>query len=59
MLNEKPILIKITHSDSELLKRLAWFHQQPGCNWTMTRSEEGDLPELTITRHGVLLKNGA
>lgn len=59
MLNEKPILIKITHSDSELLKRLAWFHQQSGCNWTMTRSEEGDLPELTITRHGVFLKNGA
>lgn len=59
MLNEKPILIKIAHSDSELLKRLAWFQQQPGCNWTITRSGEGDLPELTITRQGVFLKNGA
>lgn len=59
MLNENPILIKITHSDSELLERLAWFHQQPGCNWTTTQSGEGYLPELTITRHGVVLKNGA
>lgn len=58
MLHENPIVIKVTHSDSELLKRLAWFHQQPGCNWTTTQSGEGDFPELTITRHGVVLKNG-
>jgi len=59
MLNEKPVLIKLTHSDSDLLKRLAWFQQQPGCNWTITRSGDGDLPELTITRQGVFLTNGA
>lgn len=59
MLNDNPILIKLTHSDSELLKRFAWFHQQPGCNWTITPSGEGDSPELTITRQGVFLKNGA
>ena len=56
---ENSILIKITHSDSELLKRLAWFNQQPGCNWTTTRGGEGELPELTITRQGVFLTNGA
>ncbi|HUX46555.1 MAG TPA: class I SAM-dependent methyltransferase [Desulfosporosinus sp.] len=59
MLNENPIFIKITHTDSELLKRLAWFHQQPGCNWIITRSGEGNLPDLTITRKGVFLRNGA
>ena len=59
MLNEKPILIKISHSDSELLKRFTWFYQQPGCNWTTTQSGEGDCPELSITRHGVFLKNGS
>ena len=59
MLNRKPVLIKITHSDPELLKKLAWFQQQPGCNGTITRSEHGDLPDLTITRHGVFLTNGA
>ena len=58
MLNEKPILIKLSQTDLELLKRLAWFQQQPGCNWAITRSGEGDSPELTITRHGVFLKNG-
>ncbi|HZK83169.1 MAG TPA: class I SAM-dependent methyltransferase [Desulfosporosinus sp.] len=59
MLNDKPVLIKITHSDPELLKRLAWFQQQPGCNETIIRSGDGDLPDLTITRQGVFLTNGA
>ena len=59
MLKEQPVFIKITHSDSELLNRLAWFHQQPGCNWTTSRSGGGELPELTITRRGVFLTNGA
>lgn len=59
MLIEKPILIKLTHSDSELLKRFDWFHQQPGCNWLLTQGEKGELPELTITRRGVFLTNGA
>lgn len=59
MVTEKAIHIKITHSDSDLLKRFAWFNQQPGCNWTLTPSEEGDLPELTITRQGVFLKHRA
>lgn len=59
MLNDKPILIKLSHSDPELLKRLAWFYQQPGCKWTITRSGEEDLPELTITRHGVFMTDGA
>ena len=59
MLDGNPILIKISHPDAELLKRRAWFHQQPGCKWTTTRTGEGDLPELTITRRGVFLKNGA
>ena len=57
MFMEKPILIKLTHSDSELLERFAWFHEQPGCNWT--RGGEGELPELTITRRGVFLTSGA
>jgi len=59
MLKEKPILIKLTHFDSELLKRFAWFHQQPGCKWTITRGVDGELPELTITRSGVFLTSGA
>jgi len=59
MLNENQILIKLTHTDSELLKRFAWFNQQPGCNCTIIRSGEGNLPELTITRQGVFLTNGA
>lgn len=59
MFNQKPVLIKITHSDPELLVRLAWFQQQPGCNGTIALSEEGDLPDLTITRQGVFLTNGA
>ncbi|MDR3601225.1 MAG: class I SAM-dependent methyltransferase [Desulfosporosinus sp.] len=58
MVNEIPILIKTTHSDSELQKRLHWFRQQPGCNWTLTRSDEEELSELTITRRGVCLTNG-
>lgn len=56
---EKPILIKIKHTDPELLNRLAWFQQQPGCNWAITRSWEGELPELTISRQGVFLNTGA
>ncbi|KGP76283.1 protein-glutamate O-methyltransferase [Desulfosporosinus sp. Tol-M] len=59
MVNENPILIKISHPDAELMKRLAWFHQQPGCKWTTTQTGEGALPELTITRQGVFLKTGA
>ena len=59
MFKEKPILIKITHSDAELLKRFAWFQQQPGCNWTTTRDGEEEVPDLTITRRGVFLTNGA
>lgn len=58
MLKEKPILIKLSQTDPEILKRLAWFQQQPGCNWTIKRSGQGDLPELTITRQGVFLTNG-
>ncbi len=58
MLKEQPVIIKITHSDPELLKRLAWFQQQPGCNWTVTRGEEEDSPDLTITRQGVFLNTG-
>lgn len=58
MFNEKPIHIKITHSDAELSKRLTWFQQQPGCNWTTTPGGEEGLPELTITRQGVFLRNG-
>jgi len=58
MLTEKPILIKLTHSDAELLDRLAWFKQQPGCNWTITRSGAEDSPDLTISRQGVFLNTG-
>ena len=58
MLNEIPILIKTTHSDSDLQKRLDWFLQQQGCNWIFSRSSEEELPELTITRSGVFLTNG-
>lgn len=54
-----PIYIKITHSDLKLQKRLNWFLQQPGCDWTFNQSGEGELPELAITRRGVFLKNGA
>ena len=59
MLDEKPVLIKLMHSDPELLERLAWFHQQPGCNWGIARNGQEDVPELTITRKGVFLTNGA
>ncbi len=59
MFNEKPILIKITQTDPELLTRLAWFQRQPGCNWTVTRGRDGELPELTIARQGVFLNTGA
>ncbi|HEY8909261.1 MAG TPA: class I SAM-dependent methyltransferase [Desulfosporosinus sp.] len=59
MLNEIPIFIKTTHSDLTLQKRLNWFLQQPGCKWMLTRSGEVELPELTITRRGVFLTNGA
>lgn len=58
MFNEIPILIKTTHSDSDLQRRLDWFLQQPGCNWSFERSGEEELPELTITRRGVFLTNG-
>jgi len=58
MLNEIPILIKISHSDLKLQKRLNWFLQQPGCNWTLARNGEDDIPELTITRRGVFLTTG-
>lgn len=59
MYKEKPVLIKLMHADPELLKRLAWFHQQPGCNWGIARSGEEELPEITMTRKGVFLTNGA
>lgn len=59
MLHEKPVLIKLMHADPELLNRLAWFQLQPGCNWAIARSGEQELPELTITRKGVFLTNGA
>lgn len=59
MASELPIYIKTTHSDLKLQKRLDWFLQQPGCNWTLTQSGEAELPELVITRRGVFLKNGA
>jgi len=59
MYNEKPVLIKLMNSDPELLQRLAWFYQQPGCNWSITQNGEDDLPVLTITRRGVFLTNGA
>jgi len=59
MLNNKPVLIKLAHLDPDLLERLAWFQQQPGCNWTITPSGEEALPELTITRHGVFMTDGA
>jgi len=55
ILNDIPILIKTTHSDSELQERLQWFRQQPGCTWMLSRSGEEELPELTITRRGVFL----
>jgi len=58
MFSESPILIRKTHLDSELQERLEWFLQQPGCNWTLARSEKGDQPELAITRRGVFLLNG-
>ncbi|MDO0821321.1 class I SAM-dependent methyltransferase [Desulfosporosinus nitroreducens] len=58
MFSESPILIRKSHLDSELQERLEWFLQQPGCNWTLARSEKGDQPELTITRRGVFLHNG-
>lgn len=58
MVSEIPIFIKTTHSDSLLQERLQWFCQQPGCSWTLIKSEEQDLPELTITRQGVFLTNG-
>lgn len=57
MVSNNPILIKLTHSDSSLLKRSAWFNQQPGCDWTLTPSGAGDVPELTISRQGVFLKH--
>ena len=59
MLTEDSILIKITHSDPELLERLSWFYRQPGCNWSISRGGEGEFPELTITRQGVFLTNGS
>ncbi len=59
MIKEKSILIKLTHSDTELLKRFAWFKQQPGCNWTKTGSGTEDLPDLTISRQGVFLNTRA
>ena len=58
MFDEIPIALKTTHADSELLKRLKWFLEQPGCNWVLTRSGEEGLPELKITRRGVLLIMG-
>lgn len=57
-MNELPIHIKITHSDSKLQKRLDWFLQQPGCTWTTTPRGEERFPELAITRRGVFLTNG-
>ncbi|HWQ42989.1 MAG TPA: class I SAM-dependent methyltransferase [Desulfosporosinus sp.] len=54
-MNEFPIFIKTTHSDLELQERLQWFLQQPGCQWMLARSEEEELPELTIARRGVFL----
>lgn len=57
MVRDNPILIKITHCDSYLQKRYDWFNQQPGCDWTLTPSGEGDVPELTISRQGVFLKH--
>jgi hypothetical protein len=57
MLNEIPILIKTTHSDSKLIERLRWFCQQPGCNWTLSQSG-AESSELNITRRGVFLTNG-
>ncbi|SPF41818.1 conserved hypothetical protein [Candidatus Desulfosporosinus infrequens] len=57
MVNEIPILLKTTHSDSELQERLQWFRQQPGCSWMLTQSEE-EVAELTLTRQGVFLTNG-
>ncbi|TGE37047.1 protein-glutamate O-methyltransferase [Desulfosporosinus fructosivorans] len=59
MLKDIPILIKITHTDPELLSRLAWFQQQPGCSWTVIQGRGGELPELTITRRGVFLTSGS
>jgi len=59
MFKAKPVLIKLKHSDSELLKRLAWFQQQPGCNWTLLRSGSEESPNLTISRQGVFLNTGA
>ncbi|EGW40263.1 class I SAM-dependent methyltransferase [Desulfosporosinus sp. OT] len=58
MVNEIPIFIKTTHFDLELQERLRWFCQQPGCNWLLTRSEEEEMPELTISRRGVYLTKG-
>jgi 16S rRNA (guanine1516-N2)-methyltransferase len=56
--NQIPHFIKTTHHDIELQKRLNWFLQQPGCNWTLARSEKEILPELTISRQGVSLNYG-
>ena len=58
MFSEIPIFIKTTHSDSELQKRLAWFLQQPGCDWSIAQSGGEELPELTISRRGVFLTKG-
>jgi 16S rRNA (guanine1516-N2)-methyltransferase len=57
-LSEIPVLIKTTHSDSDLQNRLNWFLHQPGCKWAFERSGEEGIPELTITRRGVFLTNG-
>lgn len=58
MAKEIPIHIKITHSDMKLQKRLDWFLQQRGCNWTLSQSGERGSPELAITRRGVFLTIG-
>ncbi|KJR45198.1 Protein-L-isoD(D-D) O-methyltransferase [Desulfosporosinus sp. I2] len=55
MVNEFSIYIKTTHADSNLKKRFDWFLQQPGCKWTLKQNEEGELPELAITRRGIFL----
>ncbi|TGE31261.1 class I SAM-dependent methyltransferase [Desulfosporosinus sp. Sb-LF] len=59
MFDKIPILLKTTHSDTELLKRLEWFLEQPGCTWILTQSGEEKLPELTISRRGVCLSIGS
>lgn len=58
MASEITIYIKTTHTDLKLKKKLDWFLKQPGCNWTITQSGEGELTELAITRRGVFLRNG-